>query len=53
MNRVAARDAARARHDKKRAAADPGQGERRDMMREKEKATMDMFKALAAERFGN
>jgi len=54
--RVAQRDAARKRFDDKRANMrddkDATIRERQQKLREKNDATMDMFKALAKERFG-
>ena len=54
--RLAQRDAARKRFDEKRGgdreAREAATRERTSAIREKEKATMDMFKALAKERFG-
>jgi hypothetical protein len=49
-------DAAKKRFEEKRAAArgerDSEVKERQDAMRQKERATMDMFKQMAKERFG-
>ena len=56
IHSIAQRDAARRRFEEKRTQArDEREGsiqERRDAMRQKDKATMDMFKQLAKERFG-
>ena len=55
-NSIARRDAARKRFEEKRAAAREDKGatvrERAVAMREKDKATMDMFQQLAKQRFG-
>ncbi|KAG9308969.1 hypothetical protein JVU11DRAFT_11271 [Chiua virens] len=55
-DQIARRDAARKRFEEKRFAAREDKGatvrERADAMREKEKATMDMFQQLAKQRFG-
>ena len=54
--RIAQRDAARRRFEEKKASAREEKvsevRERQDAMRQKEKATMDMFKQMAKERFG-
>ncbi|KZT43845.1 hypothetical protein SISSUDRAFT_977870 [Sistotremastrum suecicum HHB10207 ss-3] len=49
---VARRDAARRRADEKKQVQLSSTQERAIALREKEKATMDMFKAMAKERFG-
>jgi len=56
LNRIARRDANRKRFEEKkrqeREAKIASSSERMSTMREKEKATMDMFKVMAKERFG-
>lgn len=56
LTRIAQRDAARRRFEEKRGQTREEKGsatkERREAFQAKEKATMDMFKQLAAERFG-
>lgn len=56
LYRLAQREAARKRFDEKRNidrdARDLAGRERAEALKEKDKATMDMFKALAKERFG-
>ena len=54
--RIAQRDAAKQRREEKLQMQREGRGvdarQRITVMRDKDKATMDMFKALAKERFG-
>lgn len=54
--RIARRDASRRRFEEKkrqeREAKGAGNSERVVAMRERDKATMDMFKAMAKEKFG-
>lgn len=50
--RMAARSRTTAKRDAKRAEREEEMGQRRTEYRAKEDATMDMFKAMAKERFG-
>ena len=51
-SRVARRDAARAKFEQKREEKMSGTRERAAAMREKDKATMDMFMQMAKQKFG-